>query len=354
LRDGLPVHLHLGTADVVGRIAVLSGRAIEPGQMGFVQVDLEQPIGALHGDRAVLRDHAARNTLAGGRVVDAPAPRRGRRTPQRLALLEAMAPTDPALALRQMLAVEGYVDLACYALLRNLAPAEMDGLADSANSGSRRIGSAAAPFAVTVAYLAELTDKAAASLAAFHQAQPDMLGPTRTALLTQMRDMAREAVLDAALTDLAGTGRALREGGMWHLPDHRPRLTRADAKLWERARPLLSAGELRPPRVREIAAALTLEPDATERFLNRAARLGHVAKVAENRFFLPETVALLAAIARDLADEWPSGFSAAMFNDRSGVGRNLTIQILEHLDRIGATRRVGDVRVWSHGPGKFV
>ena len=61
LRDGLPVHLHLGTEDVVGRVAVLSGRAIDPGETGFVQIDLEQPIGALHGDRAVLRDHAARH-----------------------------------------------------------------------------------------------------------------------------------------------------------------------------------------------------------------------------------------------------------------------------------------------------
>ena len=65
-RDGLPVHLHLGTEDVVGRAAVLSGRTIGPGDTGFVQIDLDQPIGALHGDRVVLRDHAARNTLARG------------------------------------------------------------------------------------------------------------------------------------------------------------------------------------------------------------------------------------------------------------------------------------------------
>ena len=98
--------------------AVLSERAIDPGQTGFVQIDLEQPIGALHGDRAVLRDHAARTTLAGGRVVDPLSPRRGRRLPERLALLEAMSPDDPATALDRMLAVAGVVDLAQFALLR--------------------------------------------------------------------------------------------------------------------------------------------------------------------------------------------------------------------------------------------
>jgi selenocysteine-specific elongation factor len=68
--------------------------------------------------------------------------------------------------------------------------------------------------------------------------------------------------------------------------------------------------------------------------------------VAPNRFFLPGTVARLAAIAHDLAAAGPAGtFTAAAFNDRARVGRNLTIEILEYLDRIGVTRRVGDARV---------
>jgi selenocysteine-specific elongation factor len=344
LRDGLPVHLHLATEDFVGRAAVLSGRVIAPGETGFVQIDLERPAGALHGDRVVLRDHAARHTLGGGRVVDPLAPRRGRRLPARLALLDAMTPTDPATALQQMLAVVGVVDLAQFALARNLTVAEMDALTEGAEF--LRVGPAQAPVAVTREHLATLAARIVESLALSHRTQPDVLGPTQTTLFAQMRGVAPEAGLDAALAALAAAGSAVREGGMWRLPEHRPRLTNTDAKLWARVRPLLAAAELRPPRVREVAQTLALEPEAVERLLNRAARLGHVAKVADNRFFLPETVARLAEIARDLAPAAPEGaFTAATFNDRTGVGRNLTIQILEYLDRIGATRRVGDSRV---------
>ena len=344
LRDGLPVHLHLGAEDIVGRAAVLSGRVIAPGETGFVQIDLERPAGALHGDRVVLRDHAARHTLGGGRVVDPLAPRRGRRLPARLALLDAMTPTDPATALQQMLAVVGVVDLAQFALARNLTVAEMDALTEGAEF--LRTGPAQAPVAVTREHLATLAARIVESLALSHRTQPDVLGPTQTTLFAQMRGVAPEAGLDAALAALAAAGSAVREGGMWRLPEHRPRLTNTDAKLWARVRPLLAAAELRPPRVREVAQTLALAPEAVERLLNRAARLGHVAKVADNRFFLPETVARLAEIARDLAPAAPEGaFTAATFNDRTGVGRNLTIQILEYLDRIGATRRVGDSRV---------
>jgi selenocysteine-specific elongation factor len=352
LRDGLPVHLHLGTADIVARVAVLGGHSIAPGGSGFVQVDLERPIGALHGDRAVLRDHAARHTLAGGRVVDPFAPRRGRRLPARLAVLEATAEPDPAQALLRILKVEGLVSLFEFALARNLTPAELDGLTDS--GAFLRVGTANAPVAITPDRLAALCDDVIAALALSHQAQPDALGPTRPALLAQLRTLAPEAALEAALSELAATGRAISQGGVWHLPEHRPRLAPADERLWKRILPLLVVEDLRPPRVRELASALALEPAAVERLLNRAERLGHVAKVADNRFFLPETLARLAEIAQELAASSLGGtFTAATFKDRSGVGRNLTIQILEYLDKMGATRRQGDARIVVRGSQLF-
>jgi selenocysteine-specific elongation factor len=146
----------------------------------------------------------------------------------------------------------------------------------------------------------------------------------------------------------------VREGALWRLPEHRPRLTQANERLWERVRPLLVVEDLRPPRVRELAAALALEPVAVERLLNRAERLGRVARVADNRYFLPETLARLAEIAQELAEGSPEGtFSAATFKDRSGVGRNLTIHILEYLDKMGVTRRQGDVRTMLRGGEVF-
>ena len=352
LRDGLPVHFHLGTTDIVGRVAVLAGRSITPGESGFVQVDFEQPIGALHGDRVVLRDHASRHTLAGGRVVDPFPPRRGRRLPSRLAVLRATAEADPAQAVLRILAAEGLVSLPDLALARNLAPAELAALTEA--GGFLCVGAPRAPVAVTAERLAALCDNIVAALAASHEAHPDALGLTRPALLTRLRAVAPEAALEAALDKLAGGGRAVREGPVWRLPEHQLRLTRADERFWERVRPLLDVENLRPPRVREIASTLALEPEAVGRLLHRAERLGRVAKVADNRFFLPETLARLAEIGRELAEGSPEGtFTAATFKDHSGVGRNLTIQVLEYLDKMGATRREGDARVVLRGGELF-
>jgi selenocysteine-specific elongation factor len=344
LRDGLPVHVHLGTVDAVGWAAVLGSRAIDPGEEGFVQLDLGAPIGALWGDRVVLRDHGSRHTLAGGRVADPFPPRRGRGRPERLATLAALAEPDPATALAGLVETAGIVDLAPFALSRNLVPAEADTLVETGRF--LRLGTARAAVITSTDRLGRISDAIVAALQEWHQAQPDMPRPGRVPLFRKLRGAAPEPALDAALVSLTTSGRVVRDGALLRLKEHEARLSREDERLWEKLQPLLAADDLRPPRVRELAAALGVELQPFERFLKRIEKFGRVAAVAPNRVFLPDTVVRLAGIARELAEASSEAqFTAAAFKDRSGIGRNLTIEVLEYLDRIGATRRVGDSRI---------
>ena len=351
LRDGLPVHVHLGTEDVVGRAAVLGARSIPPGESGFVQLDLEHAVHALWGDRIVLRDHAARHTLAGGRALDPLPPRRGRSKPERLAALAALAEPDAGTALEQLVAAAGIVELARFALLRNLPQSEVEELADAADL--RRIGAGPAAIAIGTERLARLGDSLLAALSQSHAAQPDALGPSRAALFRRLRGEAPEAALDAALAELQSAGKVVRDGAVLRLREHQPRLSREDERLWGQVHPLLAADDLRPLRVRELAAELSLQPEPLSRFLKRVERFGRVAQVAPNRFFLPETIERLAGIAGELAAASPEGrFTAAEFKNRSGIGRNLTIEVLEYLDRVGITRRDGDARTVLRSPAE--
>jgi selenocysteine-specific elongation factor len=344
LRSGLPVHVHLGTEDRVGRVAVLGRNALAPGEEGLVQLDLDRPIGALWGDRVVLRDHGAIHTLAGGRVVDPFPPRRGRARPERLAALTALREGDAGTALKGLLHLNGFVRLAPFALARNLSLDQASALVTAGEF--LRLGEARDPFAATTEHLEGLGSRLATMLAEIHRAEPDALGVSRSALLRRLRAEAPEPVLQAALASAIDAGDVVRDGAILRLPTHQPRLNRGDEQLWRQIEPLLATADLRPPRVRELAEALGLDPEQTTRLMKRLERFGRVAPVAGNRYFLPETIERLAAIASELAADDPGGaFTAAAFKDRSGVGRNLTIEILEYLDRIRVTRRVGDARV---------
>ncbi len=112
-----------------------------------------------------------------------------------------------------------------------------------------------------------------------------------------------------------------------------------DSALLAQVVDLLQPAGLRPPIVGELAAALGLERAALMGFLERVSRLGYLEQIAANRYFLPQTVASLAAIALELSLASGSGeFDAANYRNRSGIGRNLTIEVLEYLDRAGHTR----------------
>jgi selenocysteine-specific elongation factor len=263
---------------------------------------------------------------------------------ERLATLAALKESDAGSALEELLRLNGAVALAPFALARNLTLDQLRELV--AAGGFMSLGEGRDPYAASEAHLTELGVRLAETLAELHRAEPDALGIARPALLRRLRGAAPEPVLDAALAASVTAGQIVRDGAVLRLPSHQPRLSRDDERLWQQVEPLLAVADLRPPRVRELAEALGLQPEAAVRLMKRYERFGRVAPVASNRYFLPETVAQLALIARELADSDPSSaFTAVSFKDRSGVGRNLTIEILEYLDRIGVTRRVGDARV---------
>jgi selenocysteine-specific elongation factor len=100
---------------------------------------------------------------------------------------------------------------------------------------------------------------------------------------------------------------------------------------------------MQPPVVHALSEELKLDPRILEKFLIRSAKLGLVCQVAKNRFLLPEAILELGSIVEVLG-EHNETFGVKDFRDRSGIGRNLAIEILEFFDKSGFTWRSGDVR----------
>ncbi|MBE0712668.1 MAG: hypothetical protein IH583_09810, partial [Candidatus Aminicenantes bacterium] len=65
------VRLHIGTDEVMARLAILGGQTVAPGASSPVQFVLERPTVALPGDRFVIRSFSPLVTIGGGHVLDA-------------------------------------------------------------------------------------------------------------------------------------------------------------------------------------------------------------------------------------------------------------------------------------------
>jgi selenocysteine-specific elongation factor len=339
-RHASRVHVHFGAASLTGRALVRNGCDLQPGETGLVTIALDKPGACLYGDRLILRDESSGRVIAGGHVVDPFSPERRVRREQRAASLAAHVIADPAGAFQALLAAEGWADLRRFILARNLPADFVPALGDE----TLRIGADAAPILVSAATIARVSESLTRHLAAWHRSHPDQMGLGKAELLRAAGEVPAN-VAEAILNVLRERGEIVRDGLSWRLSDHRPVLAPADAACWTRILALLSAAGPRPPRVRELAAELRMTPAEMEAVLLRLARFGRLAAVVSNRFFLPETILALGEIAGALASaSEDAAFTAAEFNQRSGIGRNLTIVVLEYLDAIGVTQRAGDLR----------
>ncbi|OQY18172.1 MAG: selenocysteine-specific translation elongation factor [Desulfobacteraceae bacterium 4572_35.1] len=73
-----PVHFYLGTARVVGLIALLDRDQLEPGETALVQIHLDRPLVAHRQDRFIIRSYSPMHTIGGGIIIDA-APQKHKR-----------------------------------------------------------------------------------------------------------------------------------------------------------------------------------------------------------------------------------------------------------------------------------
>jgi len=343
LEHWTPVHLHLGTADVLARIAVPGEGRVAPGASSLVQLVLEKPVAALHGDRFVVRDQAARRTLGGGVVLDPFAPKRKRRAGLRDAELEAMARATPAQILTGLLEIaEGGVDLQAVRRMLNLTAeraAAVQREAQAVPLGKDH------PVAISRAAADLLAARVVSALCEFHAAHPQATGMEGAALRRAVAPQLPAAAFQAFVREQANRGAVILSNDLARLREHEATANAEDERLWRRVQHQLARAGVRAPLLTELAGTLGVKEHVLRDFLHRKSRTGEVLRVTPDRFCLRETLARLAATAAQVAQRTDDGFfSAAQFRDAIGTGRGLAIHYLEFFDRLGLTQRFGDRR----------
>jgi len=339
-QDGQKVHFHHGSADIPGRILLLEHRNLEPGQSAFARVILEKTIPAVCWERFVIRDQQAKSTLGGGRILDPAPPYRRWRVKNRFIALNT---ADPDLALSNILGNGSVVDWLTFSKSYNLSDAMKAKVLKAVSH--IQLGEGIAAILASPKVVFNLQQQILSSLEQWHKLRPEDVGAPAPALRQTLADIPDTRLFGAVIDSMASAGNITRAGGRLALKTHTVQFSDQERKLWNRVEPLLKEGNLRPPRVRELADLIGVDHKPIEALLKRAARMGLVAPVANNRFFPHEAIDELVKIAAKVASKNSDGsFTAQSFKDEAGIGRNVAIEVLEYTDRIGRTVRDGDVR----------
>ena len=334
LKHWSPVHVHLGSAHVMGRVALLEGDRLAPGDTALAQLVLDDKIGALAGDRVILRNPSATRTMAGAVVIDPFGPPRNRRSERRLAELDALGEADADVLPKLLRLESGFVETTRFGQARNLRPVDVDRLLQMAG-GAKLEG-----FGFLAETLAAARKDIVDTLAAHHQSKPDAPGLQPERIRVTLKKRWPAPVFKALLDQEVRAKTVMVDGPFLRLPGHSLTLGARDEALWKKISAELVRERFKPPRVRDFASAYSVPEPEMRKLLQRLAKVGRVVEVAPDQYFLRPVVAEMIGVAVGIGHD----FTAAEFRDKLDNGRKVAIQILEFFDRHGITIRRGDLR----------
>jgi len=354
-----PVHCHCGATSLTANVSLYDDRAVAPGHQCLAQLVLPKPIHAVYGDRIVLRDATASRTIGGAVVIDPVSKRyRGYRK-NRPALLNSLHQTDPEVAIKRSLDIaQNGIEANAYRLARNLTPEYFDQLITGQNvalldeaGGSAKAGNPNRLLMFSAAFVAKTGDSLVSIVRDYHETHPQSSGLAQTILMSSVRQQdnstLKETTVRLFIEQLLREGTLKRSGNTIGLAGFTPELGRELTEFHQLLQNHLGPENSKPPSLSVLTESLGLAKDELLARVEKLVKAGHLVRVSSKRVIHPEALDKLVKIARDLdLESEEEGFDAKTFNQRSGIGRNRTIEVLEYLDEAGYTRRLGDLRIW--------
>ncbi|OGD16241.1 MAG: selenocysteine-specific translation elongation factor [Candidatus Aminicenantes bacterium RBG_16_66_30] len=346
------VRLHLGTDEVMARLAVIGAQTVAPGASAPVQLILERPTVALPGDRFVIRLFSPVVTVGGGLVLDANPEKHKRFSGTVLEGLEKLGGSARD-AVEQMFAQSGGTPQGVREIALKAGRSETE-VADAA-AGLLAEGRLVAVIPEKpVKYLHagirdRLADGLVASVRAYFASNPFRETMPYSDLRSEFLASSDAPTLRHILDDLVAKNVLFRREAGVGLAGRETKRDPVEEELRGRVENVFLSARFSAPLEDEVRLKLGLNPSVFNPLLNGLVRSGALARLAPKVTYHRDTVDAARVAVAGLIERRGS-VSIAELRDRLGLSRKYAQAILEHFDRTGFTKRVGDRHVPAKGP----
>jgi selenocysteine-specific elongation factor len=349
LQHNIEIKVYLGTAEVMARLRLLGKEALQPGEEGWLQLELVDPLVAVRGDRYILRRPSPGETLGGGIVVDPnPSGRHKRFDNKNLERLEALALGTPAEILLQALIACGVSTLSQVILRSNLGMAAASALDKLVSDGQIVDLEGKGSLSVNIdslvasqAWWTRVLDGTLRELDTYHQINPLRKGMPREELKSRLKFMLNSELsphmFAAILHKLASEGHILENGRFVHRPGFAIQFSETQKHAIAALMARFAASPYAPPNVKDCQAAIGEDLFAV---LVEEDRL--VLAAPDVAFRREDYEQMKLEVKKML--EAQGTVSAAQVRDHFGTSRRYALALLEYLDSVGFTVRQGDTR----------
>jgi selenocysteine-specific elongation factor len=343
LKHGDEVKFFVGASETIGMLRLLGTEELAPGDEGWIQLELRDPVVTVRGDRYILRRPSPGETLGGGSVVDhQPKGRHKRFDEGVLKSLESLAQGSPADVLFEAALALNAASIKEAVAKSRLETADAQAALDELIQNGRLVlledGEAKITsdlLVIALPHWDELKSRIADMLGAHHKQFPLRRGIPREELKSKLKLTPR--VFNAITEFLVSRHLLLLVGNYIANPGHEIKFSAADQPKVKDLMRRFESNPFATPSVKECQA------DVGEEILNALVELGELVAVSPEVIFRSKDyAAMVEKIRVELQRKGTITLGEA--RDMLNTTRKYIQALLEHLDSIGVTMRDGDAR----------
>ena len=342
LKDRARVHFHAYTSETVAEVRLYEGKQMAPGQTGYGQLRLENPVLLLPADRFIVRQFSPVITIGGGVVLDATPSSRKLPPDQLRAFLHTMESGSLEQILNARVARRGLEGLPLKAI-----PAEMNIPSGQAvQSASRLVQGGELIKSQNTLVSSQAFNQAQtevlSAITKFHDTNPLVPGISKEELRERLK--IGPEIFFGVVEKLAQEKKIQSGGELVHLAGRGVVMKDEEAESKKTIEEAFARAGLKVPALYQVIAGLKVDKVRAQKIVTLLLRDKVLIKISEELVFHRSA---LEELRHQLAAHKAKSpkINVSEFKDLTGVSRKYAIPLLEYLDRERVTRRVGDERV---------
>lgn len=337
------VRVAFGTREEMAVLVCVEGAAVPPGDGAFVQLRFAKPVVVRFGERMILRDETACETI-GGAVVLRVVSRRIRPARAAINALRALESADAIVRIREVLRSAGFrrnaaLELACAA---GVEPGEVPTLLDALRGAGelRRVGA----FEVDRHVVDDVRSRALTYVKRHHARTPTEPGVLSDRFVGWLDRRSAAGLGRFLLQELIDAGELVARGPYVAHREFRPALSAEDQALAERLVAEIAAAGLDPPEWSKLRVLAGLSRQRAAMLLELARSEPRLVQIGPEEFVERRHLDRLKDVVREVG-RGGRRFRLAEVRDALALSRRSVLPLLEYLDRTRFTRRIEDMRV---------
>jgi selenocysteine-specific elongation factor len=344
LKHDTLVKFFIGAAEVQARVRLLGSEELLPADEGWLQLELEEPVVAIRGDRYILRRPSPGETLGGGSVIDPHPKRRHKRfSAHELASLDTLAQGTPAEILLQSLLSLGVATLQDVITRSNIETSTANHAAQELVVQGEIIllenedQAAITPHTLVTSrgYWEQLKRQVLQDVDDYHKAYPLRRGIPREELKSRLKLSSR--LFNTALRRIVSGGELEETGSLVRWVGYNIRFNPQQQHSADGLLARFIASPFSPPTAKECLG------EVGDALYNAMVEVGLLIAIPPDVVFRKQDYDLMLSEIVNLLKK-KGTITAAEVRDHFNTSRRYVLALLEFMDAQEITVREGDIR----------